>query len=204
VGLQIIGLLAATTVISLGLRAAANSRVAIRNPDVLPKRIGDYRGMPAPAPIGDAARNSPPAVYRFYQSGNRVPVYVGVARVTTLNALRIPHRYLNDADGRIIEHQEAIVPREGESRAVYDLLITQGRGDAILTLHWMQTPGQEPVPEPLEAPGLIAAALLAHAPVYICDVWMPFQLNARVDEMEKTMNRFAVIVDRQVKAGHVP
>jgi hypothetical protein len=204
VGLQIIGLLAATTAISLGLRAAANSQIAAQKPVVPPARIGAYRGVPGPEPIADAARNRPPAVYRFYQSGDRVPVYVSVARVTTLNALRIPHRYLLDTDGRIIEHQEAIVPRIGENRAVYDLLITQGRGDAMMQLHWMQAPGQEPIPEPLEAPGLIAAALLAHAPVYICDVWMPFQLNARVDELEKTLNQFAVTVDKQIRSGHAP
>jgi hypothetical protein len=204
VGLQIIGLLAVTTVVSLGLRAAANRQIAAQKPVVPPERIGAYRSTPAPVPIGDAARDSPPAVYRFYQSGDRVPVYVSVARVTTLNALRIPHRYLLDTDGRIIEHQEAIVPREGDNHAVYDLLITEGRADPILQLHWMQTPGQEPVPEPLEAPGLVAAALLAHTPVYICDIWMPFQINARVNEMEKTLNRFAVILDRQIKTGHAP
>jgi hypothetical protein len=190
---------------TLVLGLAAEGAVALYStarPTVLPPvRLDTWQRARTDPPKSDTQRDSPPAAYFLYTSEQQAPLYVSVAHVTTLNALRAPWHYLLGTDGMLSAGQEKPVPRQGQRLPVRMLQIAHDRQDVILILHWVQSYGEDPILYPLDTPGEIATSLLTHAPLTVCDIWMVLGPDSDADKFVALMSRLADQVDAQIKAG---
>jgi hypothetical protein len=204
-GVHTLGLLAVVTIVSLGLRAIGQSQTAAPPVPTPPAKVGEWKATPGIVPELNAERDAPPAVYRTYVYGDRPPVHVSIARVTTLHTYRGPFSYLFDADGRVKGNQKILIPRNGEKTPLHMMAVGVGHGDLALLVHWVQPWGEDPIPEPTEAPGRVLGTTLLHQPAFVCDVWYPYRSGANDAKvnMEEVVIAIADAIDAQIKARRI-
>jgi hypothetical protein len=205
VGLHSLGLLAAVTMVSLGLKVVAGGQAAMPPLPTPPAKVGAWTAKPGIAPQLNAERDAPPATYYTYVSGEWPPVQVSIARVTTLNTYRGPFAYLFDADGRVKGNQKVLVPRKGEKTPLHMMAVGVGHDETALLLHWVQPWGEDPIPEPMDVPLTVLGTTLLHQPAFVCDVWMPFRHGANDPKlnMEEVVVAIADAIDAQIKARRI-
>ncbi len=207
VGLHIIALLLLTGLASFGARMANHWRVSRQEMVVIPDHfdVDHFRwlGVDGPPPVGDAERDHPPAVNRVYQYGTQAPVYVSIARITTLNALRTPASYLMDTDGRLLTGDKLLIRPPGETHTHYVMEIAQGHDSTILLIHWVQVPNQPAYADYASIPKSVAKSLLLHSTFYSCDVWVPLRSDSNGAFIRKTLIRFANDIEAQIRTGHL-
>ena len=200
VGLQIVSLLGGLTVISLGLKTMANGKMNANTPPNLPEKIGKRTSLPDTAPNLDSERDSPKSTYRIYLQGEKEAIYVSVSCASTLNIFRTPFEYLFDSDGRPRVNQKVLIPRKGEKAPMHMLAVGFGRSESLMLLHWIQSPGSDPIPETLDASSAIFGAIALHQPVYVCDVWVPVRIASDYGELQDAIIEIADKIDRQIKS----
>jgi hypothetical protein len=199
VGIQTTGLLAVITVVSLGLQTIGRGQRTEPKIPVPPKKIGQWTAKPGQPPPLDAERDSPPAVYRTYVSGNLPPVQVSIARVTTLGTYRGPFQYLFDTDGRVSGNQKVLIPRKKGQAPLHMLAMAAGHGSMAMLIHWVQPLGEDPIPEPMDAPNRVMGTAWLHQPAYVCDVWVPHRADNPKFQMDEVLMDIADAIDAQIK-----
>ena len=113
-----------------------------------------------------------------------------------MNAFRAPYQYLLDSDGRMLEDQRRVIPRDGETLPVHLYERIAGRGSQAIVLHWAQNWGGEPIADSLTL-GQMFDAAVRHEPVYIVDVWTSLRAGSGIDET--TWVHLADYIDKMIK-----
>lgn len=203
-GTHTIGILALVTVI--GLAAQVVARHQITNPPLpeLPPKIGAWTARPGQPMEFNTERDTPPAHYYIYYADKQPTVYVSVARVTTLNSYRAPFSYLFDTDGRVMGNQKTLVSRKNDKTPLRMWAVGIGHDEIAMMQHWVQPKGEDPIPEPTEAPLQVIGTTFLHQPAFVCDVWSPLRNDSKAESMEKAIATISDAIDAQIKAGKAP
>jgi hypothetical protein len=208
-GLLTVGVLLILTLVSLGLQAAARARLTEPKIPVPPAKIGKWTAKPGQPPQLDVERDTPPAVYYLYTFGNLPPVRVSIARVTTLDTFRGPFAYLFDTDGRLKDNMKVLVPRKGQKEPLHMMALAAGHDEMALLFHWVQSPGEDPIPEPTEALGQVIGTAWMHRPAFVCDVWISYRADAGSSlseahmKMDEILTEISDAIDAKIKALRV-
>ena len=199
-GTHTMGLLALVTAISLAAQAMARHQITTPPLPELPEKIGAWTARPGQPMELNVERDAPPARYYVYSAAQLPTVYVSVARVTTLNTYRAPFSYLLDTDGRVMGNQKTLVSRKNDNTPLRMWAVGIGHDEIAMMQHWVQPKGEDPIPEPTEAPFQVIGTTLLHQPAFVCDVWSTLRNDSKADQMEKAIAIISDAIDAQIKA----
>jgi hypothetical protein len=168
---------------------------------VLPEHIDVWKQQMAKPLEYTSQRDRSPGLYRLYMADGRPDVHVCIARASTLNDFRAGVHYLMGPDGQVLPSQEGSISRKGDPHMipVYTVQLCGEYGDSAYLLHWIQSPGGEPIKDVLGATDKIGTMLTTHSRVFICDIWIPISPGTEKLDYPSVLNLFADELSKQIR-----
>jgi hypothetical protein len=198
-GLSITKILVGLLVAEAALFAAGklvSRRQVVASP---PREIGDWILSPGDPPISDFQRDSPRQNSVVYLNGDQAPVHVDFAAVQSLDGMRQPQKYMVDSDGRINPNKTRMLTYR--KRYAYSISVIYGIDKNIITVHWCQRPGGNPVPSVTDSYSDALKAILSHrSRFYTCDVWVEARPTSGPETFE-LLEMFADKLSDKIRAG---
>lgn len=165
-----------------------------------PRQIADWVVSPGEPPVSDSQRDFPNQLSVQYTRGDESPVHVDFSTVQSVNALRLPQKYMADVDGRVSPNQTAVLMHK--KREAFTASVVQGINQNIVVVHWCQRPGGDPSPMATDRMAdALKSIVFRRPPLYVCDAWVELHATTKGPEVRLLLQKFADSLADTIKNG---